>query len=112
MGVNLATGTDREELISHRKRVASLLKESLEAFRAEDTEQVHQLIQGIDADTSHYDEHIIEFVNSDLPGREAAPRALFYRYMKRISAHLSNVLTSIVMPVDRIDFYKKSKAVE
>jgi hypothetical protein len=37
---------------------------------------------------------------------------LFYRYMKRISAHLSNVLTSIVMPVDRIDFYKKSKAVE
>jgi phosphate uptake regulator len=112
MGVNLSTGTDREELMSHRKRVASLLKESLEAFRNQDTEKVHSLIQGIDADTSHYDEHIVEFVNSDLPGREAAPRALFYRYMKRISAHLSNALTSIVMPVDRIDFYKKSKAVE
>ncbi|CAN5843411.1 hypothetical protein BH23ACT4_BH23ACT4_04750 [soil metagenome] len=112
MGVDLSTGVDREELMSHRKRVASLLKESLEAFRSQDTQKVHSLIQGIDTDTTHYDEHIVEFVNSDLPGRQAAPRALFYRYMKRISAHLSNVLTSIVMPVDRIDYYKKSKAVE
>jgi hypothetical protein len=42
----------------------------------------------------------------------AAPRALFYRYIKRISAHLANVLSSVVMPVDRLDFYKKSKAIE
>lgn len=48
---------------------------------------------------------------SDLPGRHAAPRALFYRYIKRISAHLSNTLSSVVMPVDRLDFYKESKAV-
>jgi hypothetical protein len=53
----------------------------------------------------------MQFVNTNLPGREAAPRALFYRYIKRISAHLSNTLTSVVMPVDRLDFYKASKAV-
>lgn len=34
------------------------------------------------------------------------------RYNKRISAHLSNLLTSLVMPVDRLDFYKKSKAID
>lgn len=112
MGVDLSQGADREELLSHRKRVAALLRESLEAFRNQDTEKVHELIKGIDEDTSHYDTHVVEFVNSDLPGREAAPRALFYRYLKRISAHLSNVLTSVVMPVDRIDFYKESKAVD
>ncbi|REK34027.1 MAG: hypothetical protein DWQ20_07150 [Actinobacteria bacterium] len=112
MGINLSTGNDKEELTSHRKRVRSLLRESLEAFRNQDTEKVHDLIKGIDEDTSHYDTHVVEFVNSDLPGREAAPRALFYRYLKRISAHLSNVLTSVVMPVDRIDFYKESKAVD
>jgi phosphate uptake regulator len=112
MGVDLSIGDDREELMSHRKRVAYLLRESLEAFRNQDTARVHELIEGIDQDTSHYDSHVVEFVNSDLPGRQAAPRALFYRYLKRISAHLSNLLTSVVMPVDRIDFYKKSKAVD
>lgn len=112
MGVDLSKGDDVQETTSHRKRVASLLRESLEAFRSQDTEKVHALIQGIDEDTTHYDTHIVEFVNSDLPGREAAPRALWYRYLKRISAHLSNVLTSVVMPVDRIDFYKKSKAMD
>lgn len=112
MGVNLSTGADRDELVSHRKRMASLIKESLEAFAEQDTDKVHKLIQGIDEDTSHYDDHIVEFVTADLPGRESAPRVLWYRYIKRISAHLSNVLTSVVMPVDRIDFYKKSKAVD
>lgn len=112
MGVDLSTGNDRQELASHRDRVRSLLTESLEAFRKQDTDAVHRLIQGIDVDTSHYDQHVVEFVNSDLPGREAAPRALFYRFLKRISAHLSNILTSVVMPVDRLDFYKKSKAIE
>jgi Na+/phosphate symporter len=112
MGVNLANGDDREEILSHRKRVASLLEESLVAFQKQDTVAVHKLIQGIDEDTTHFDAHIVEFVNSDLPGREATPRALWYRYLKRICAHLSNVLTSVVMPVDRLDFYKESKAID
>jgi hypothetical protein len=34
------------------------------------------------------------------------------RYMKRVSAHLSNRFTSLVMPVDRLDFCKKSKAID
>jgi len=112
MGVNLSDGDDRDEILSHRKRVASLLKDSLTAFQNQDTEKVHRLIKEIEDDTSHYDNHIVEFVLADLPGRVAAPRALWYRYLKRISAHLSNVLTSVVMPVDRIDFYKESKAID
>ncbi len=112
VGVNLSQGEDSDELMSHRKRVTSILHDSLEAFRNQDTDKVHDLIKGIDQDTTHYDDHIVEFVNSDLPGRVATPRALFYRYIKRISAHLSNVLTSVVMPVDRIDFYKESKALD
>jgi hypothetical protein len=32
-------------------------------------------------------------------------RALALRYLKRIVAHLTNVLSSIVMPLDRIDYF-------
>ncbi|MCH7581058.1 MAG: hypothetical protein IIC72_00320 [Acidobacteria bacterium] len=112
MGVNLSGGSDHDELTKHCDRVAGLIETALEAFAEQDAEKVHELIPGIREDTHHYDVHVIEFVNSDLPGREAAPRALFYRYIKRISAHLSNVLSSVVMPVDRLDFYKKSKAID
>lgn len=112
MGVDLSTGDDREEILKHRDRVRQLLADSLTAFGEQDMDKVHNLVPGIKEDTVHYDNHLVEFVNSDLPGRVAAPRALFYRYLKRISAHLSNVLSSVVMPVDRIDFYKKSKAID
>ena len=112
MGVDLSGGDDHDELQKHRQRVAELIELTLDAFSEQDTDEVHDLIPEIKKDTQHYDGHLVEFVRSDLPGRIAAPRALFYRYIKRISAHLSNTLSSVVMPVDRLDFYKKSKAVE
>jgi len=111
MGVSFKGADDEEELQRHRARVASLIEQALTAFANQDAGAVHEMIPSIREDLGHYDSHIIQFVSSDLPGRHATPRALFYRYLKRISAHLSNILSSVVMPVDRLDFYKASKAV-
>jgi phosphate uptake regulator len=112
MGIDLGQWKDHEEILRHRARVAELLEAARDAFVAQDAERVHELIPAIKKDTKHYDDHVVEFVKSDEPGHIAAPRALWYRYIKRISAHLSNVLSSVVMPVDRLDFYKKSKAID
>jgi hypothetical protein len=30
--------------------------------------------------------------------------------LKRITAHLMNILTSLVMPIDRLDYYDEAKA--
>lgn len=111
MGVSFAGADDFEELTEHRIRVRTLLKQALDAFAEQDGDTVHDMIPSIREDLSHYDTQIIRFVMSDLPGRHSTPRALWYRYIKRISAHLSNTLSSVVMPVDRLDFYKASKAV-
>jgi phosphate transport system protein len=111
MGVDFSGADDAEELARHRARVASLIDAALKAFADQDADAVHEMIPSIRDDLAHYDTHIIQFVSSDLPGRYSASRALFYRYLKRISAHLSNTLSSVVMPVDRLDFYKASKAV-
>ena len=112
MGANFSVGDDTEEMTRHRDHVAELIKWTLEAFTTEDAEKVHELIATIDDDADHYDTHVIHFVNSDLPARYAAPRALFYRYIKRLSKHLSNILSSVVMPVDRLDFYRREKAID
>ena len=112
MGANLSVGDDTEELLKHRYHVAQLIGWTLDAFTTEDAQKVHELISTIDDDAAHYDSHVFQFVQTDLPSRHAAPRALFYRYIKRLSKHLSNILSSVVMPVDRLDFYKKSKALD
>lgn len=112
MGANFSVGDDTEELLKHRHHVAELIEWTLDAFTTEDAQKVHELISTIDEDAEHYDSHVLQFVQTDLPSRYAAPRALFYRYIKRLSRHLSNILSSVVMPVDRLDFYKKSKALD
>ncbi len=47
---------------------------------------------------------LIEQNDESLPGREAAATALYVRYLKRISAHLMNIASSIVNPFERIGF--------
>jgi phosphate uptake regulator len=47
---------------------------------------------------------LIEKDDPSLPGREAVTTALYLRYLKRISAHLMNIASSIVNPFDRIGF--------
>ena len=112
MGANLSIGEDADELQRHRAHVAELISETLEVFSHEDAEKVHEMIPRIKADEDHYDSHVAQFVMSDTSARMAAPRALFYRYIKRLSAHLSNILSSVVMPVDRLDFYNADKAID
>ena len=51
---------------------------------------------------------LIEKDEPSLPGREAVTTALYVRYLKRISAHLMNMASSIVNPFDRIGFRSKS----
>lgn len=112
MGADLSTSENVDELERHRSHVAELISETLAAFTSQDTERVHELIPTIREDRDHYDKHVTDLVMSTLPSRDASPQALFYRYIKRLSAHLSNILSSIVMPIDRLDFYNPDKAIE
>ena len=47
---------------------------------------------------------------SEGPARDAVVRALLCRYLKRITAHSINIITSLVMPVHRLDYYDEKKA--
>jgi hypothetical protein len=48
-------------------------------------------------------------VTTDQPGHEAVPRALLFRYYKRIVAHLMNLLSAVVMPLDRLDYFDEER---
>ncbi len=42
--------------------------------------------------------------DTGLPCKEAVTTALYVRFLKRVSAHLMNIASSVVNPFDRIGF--------
>src|SRR5690606_37699415 len=97
-------------LLKDTEEVKRLLIVGREAFVGQDDQAVHALIPELQIVAAGHDEIVFGLARSDSPGSEAVPRALYYRFLKRIVSHLENVLSSVVMPIDRIDYYKESKA--
>ena len=108
-GVNFSDAPDREELIGRRDRISAMITEAGRAFADEDVDAANRIIIEGDALQDVFDARVAELVRSDRPGREAVPRALLYRYYKRIVGHLMNLLSAVVMPLDRLDYFDEEK---
>lgn len=88
-----------------RQRVADLITETAEIFAERDHERARQrLIEG-DKLLDRFDDMVSELVRADDGQPHPTARALAARYLKRIVAHLTNVLSAVVMPVDRLDYF-------
>ena len=51
------------------------------------------------------DAMISDLMEDTLPTRDAVLLTLLARYLKRISLHLSNIASSVVMPLHRLDYF-------
>ena len=109
-GVDLSKANDIATLMRYRDRISKLIGETARVFGERDTEAAHTILQTEDQLLDEYEELIETQLHADTPATEAVPRALLYRYYKRITAHLMNILTSLVMPIDRLDYYDEAKA--
>lgn len=54
-------------------------------------------------------DHLIWSLAEDNGNRNAVAAALMLRFFKRIAAHLGNILTTVVMPFDKIDYFEKEE---
>lgn len=51
------------------------------------------------------DAMINDLMNLELPTRDAVLLALTARYLKRVALHLSNISSSVIMPLHRLDYF-------
>ena len=79
--------------------------DAAEVFADRDTEKAQRLIEKADGFLKQYDRLTKAAYKSEGEASEAVARALYYRYLKRITAHVMNLMTSLVMPIDRLDYY-------
>ncbi len=107
-GADFSESEDSDELDGYRVAVAQLILDAADVFEATDADTAQQLIGKADEFLAEYEKHIKAAYNSDGTAADAVARALYYRYLKRITAHVMNLLTSLVQPLDRLDYYDEA----
>jgi phosphate transport system protein len=109
-GVDFSTYSDEDELATYRDAVSMLILDAAEIFDENDTDRADHLIAKADAFLDDYDAHIKDQFSSADAGHERVAKALYFRFLKRITAHVMNVLTALVKPLDRLDYYDEDPA--
>ena len=74
------------------------LKEGNEEIALQVTQKAKEIAHALDA-------KVAEVAASDLPVRVAVCRALALRHTKRVHCHLCNILSSLVQPVHKLDYF-------
>jgi phosphate uptake regulator len=104
-GVDFQTASDTATLAAYRDAVGQLITDAAAAFDSGDTAAAENLISKANDFLDEYDDRVKENYRSEGPASDAVARALYYRFLKRITAHVMNFLTALVMPLDHLDYY-------
>jgi phosphate uptake regulator len=109
-GFGLAGSSD-ENMWAHRfERTQSLITDTAEVFADRDFERAKTMLSRMDEWTGDFDDEISALIREGSSAGPAVPRALLNRYLKRVTAHLMNVMTAVVMPLDRLDYWDEDRA--
>lgn len=109
LGVNFFNAPDREEMVGYRDRISAMISDAAGILAAGDVDAANVALAAADVMLDEFDEKVAALCGCDRPGREAVPRALLYRHFKRVVAHLMNLLSAVVMPVDGLDYYDRPR---
>jgi phosphate uptake regulator len=106
-GANFSQVPDRDEWRRFASEISRYIVEAGAAFRARDAGRCRTLIAHGDSLLDHFDDRVSALVRGDDAEVQAVARALALRYLKRVVAHIMNLLSAVVMPFDRIDYFSE-----
>lgn len=94
-----------KELLAIREKMSTILQNAHDVFEKGDVERAKDYYKYYREVTEKTDTLIIHIMDSkDLSVRDAVVYALFSRYLKRIAAHLANVLTTVINPFHEVGY--------
>lgn len=108
MGVDFADVDDAAALRDVFEAVVAIVPEATEAFLSRDEAGARSLLARCEELLATCNDGVAAGVASQRPGHESVPRALLHRYLKRVVAHTTNLLSAVVMPVDRLDYFDEA----
>ncbi len=102
-GASLGSDEQRKLLISMKDKISGYLVRCYHLFEGKDVEASRDLLKEIDIFLTMCDQRVGELLRVE--GVNEAGQVLTMRYFKRVASHVGNVVTSIVMPLDQLDYY-------
>lgn len=98
-GVTLASQPDSDELLSERSVISALFGEATELMAEPDDESLEDFSRRCAILQDEQQEKITGYLHSTEPGEVVVPRAIYYRYVKRIVANLLGVVIAATEPM-------------
>ncbi len=108
-GVSFTESSELETILSLRDEVSSRISLMGEILSVRDEERARTYIERGDEMRKDFDRRVNELLHSTEAAVTAVPKALLFRFLKRVSAHSSNVVSAVVMPVDQLDYFDESE---
>lgn len=87
------------------KEILGLFEQTIVAFMESDDKKAEYSWEFEKKFGKKCDEILRQLANSDLDINEGICFALIARYFKRVIAHLVNIATSVILPIDQLDYF-------
>ena len=97
------------DLLAMKDEVSGFVAEARAIYGAQDEQRAKDFIRRGDKVQDHCDAKVRKLLEPEPGTIQPAATALSYRYYKRVLAHLLNIVTSIIMPIDRLDYYDEDR---
>jgi len=91
-----------------RNEIVGYFSEIIEIFSSNKKKQTNQCLTNLGKLMKECDNEIANLLKKRGDNKDAAVFVLLLRYFKRILAHMSNIATSLVMPIDKLDYFDKA----
>ena len=98
-GVDLSGASDAEELTTLRRTISSMMGEAADILSDPDADEATAFRAKADELRFSLETQIRECMHSEKPGSEVVPRAILYRYWKRIVANLAGIVIAATEPI-------------
>lgn len=100
-GVRFSQADDFDRFVDYRSRTSQVFSDAQELL-AEDEPAVDELVEVSLTLMNDCEDLVRELLHSERPGSYAVPRAMLFRYLKRMVANVLGTVVTMVEGVDRI----------
>jgi phosphate uptake regulator len=98
-GVDLSGAADTDELTRQRRTISEMMGEAADLLSDGDPDKAVAFREKADVLRVDLETKIRGYMHSELPGNQVVPRAILYRYWKRIVANLGGVVSTATEPL-------------
>ena len=103
-GVSMAGQPDIDELNARRQTISEMFGQTAELLSEPDTDRVKAFHAAGEQLRYELEAKVREYMHSEERGSYAVPRAILYRYWKRVVANLSGIVTTATEPIQTKDY--------